>query len=378
MFKFADREQRRKTVTVSLDFALDKADPSQTPAQTVIAHETRRGVRDMMASLPDGERAVVTLFYSGEWSAADIGACLGINESAVKKRLERGRKRLAERMVAPMSNEWRDTAPSRDTRFVEMARLLREITDVLESDAAVVAAYLAPSGKDEGFGAGNDAWASLNVHAVMQPAAMPALATGRGAQVARVAEPILWVDNAQNAPPQGYYRMAIYDAPAGPYEVDWYWHTQTGAAIPSDARILFNRSVPSGAAQASWKHTPESEYPDALRQAWATRTSGEARAEETRNTVHPFYAMWLISAKYTARDPEQTGLPFGEMLLNLLSDTRRNMDRGERVAPEPLAPAPTLAAKTAQLQTLADKMTALGYTPPAAAPRFLALIERGT
>ena len=66
------------------------------------------------------------------------------------------------------------------------------------------------------------------------------------------------------------------------------------------------------------------------------------------------------------------------MLLNLLSDTRRNMDRGERVAPEPLAPAPTLAAKTAQLQTLADKMTALGYTPPAAAPRFLALIERGT
>ncbi|MBC8137184.1 MAG: hypothetical protein H8F28_14990, partial [Fibrella sp.] len=179
----------------------------------------------------------------------------------------------------------------------------------------------------------------------------------------------------QNAPPQGYYQMAIYDAPAGPYEVDWYWYPVAGATIPSDARVLFNRgAIPASGAKKKWEYTPESEYPDAIRRLWASRTPDEAHREETRNTVHLFWAMWLISAKYSARKPGGKELPFAPMLRNLLADTRRNVQGGEWVQPADANGAATLAEKASLLRTLAGEMTALGQAPPDAVPRFLTLI----
>lgn len=375
VFKYADRDRRRERVTVSLETIAEKADGAD-PAREVLMNETRTNVRDIVASLPDGERAAVTLFYMGGHSAAEVGAFLGLTETTVKKRLERARKRLAERMVAIMGEELNSMAPSKETRFVEVARLLRQVTQAAQSDPDVRAAYLAPFGKDEGFGAGNDAWASLNVHLVLQDEALPALATGRDEYVRRVGEPILWVDAQQNAPPQGYYRMAIYDAPAGPYEVDWYWHRASDAVLPSDARVLFHRgAIPTGTTKQTWDFTPESEYPEAIRQLWASRTPEEAHREETRNTVHLFWAMGLISAKYSARDPLQTELPFAPMLRNLLADTRRNIHGGEWVPPTNDNAAPTLATKVAMLRRLMDEMITLGQLPPDAVRRFLSLIE---
>ena len=138
--------------------------------------------------------------------------------------------------------------------------------------------------------------------------------------------------------------------------------------------MLFNRAdVPVLAEKVKWRYTPEGEYPEAIRRVWAARTVEEARQEETRNTVHLFWAMWLISAKYCVRDAAQRETPFAVMLGNLLADTRRNTLGGEWVAPEPPAPAPTLAEKVAALRGLADAMAALGKAPPDAVPRFLAL-----
>ena len=375
VFKYADRDHRRERVTVSLESVAETADGAD-PAREVFMNELQASVRDIVASLPDGERAAVTLFYMGGHSAGEVGAFLGLTEGAVKKRLERARKRLAERMVAIVSEELGDMAPGKETRFVEVARLLRQITQVADADGNVLAPYLAPFGSDEGFGAGNDAWASLNVHLVLRDEALPALATGRGEYIRRAGEPILWNDTQQNAPPRGYYQMAIYDAPAGPYEVDWYWYPATGATIPTDARILFNRGgVPVSDAKKRWDFTPESEYPDAIRRLWASRTPDEAHREETRNTIHLFWAMWLISAKYAARRPDETELPFAPMLRNLLADTRRNVHGGEWVRPTDANGAPTLAEKAALLRTLAGEMSALGQAPPDAVPRFLTLIN---
>ena len=163
------------------------------------------------------------------------------------------------------------------------------------------------------------------------------------------------------------------------YEVDWYWHTASHACIPADARALFNRgAIPISREKTDWSHADESHFPDAIRAVWAARTPDEAHAEETRNTVHLFYAMWLIAAKYCARDPKQTALPFAEMLGNLLSDTRRNVAGGAWMKPEPFAPLPTLADKVAALRTLAASMTALGYAPPDAANRLLAIVAAQT
>ena len=257
------------------------------------------------------------------------------------------------------------TASARDTRFVEVARLLRKVTQVLENDADVLAAYLAPFGTDEGLGAGNDAWASLNVHAILRDDALPALATVAGEYVARITEPILWVTGQQNAPPQGYYRMAIYSAPGGAYEVDWYWHTATGATLPMDARVLFNRAnVPQSDKKITWQYTQEGDYPAALREALAKQSSAERHAESVRNTVHFFWAMWLISSKYVLRDGNQSETPFASLLEDTLADAHHCITGKPRVAPEPPAPAPTPVEKRVHLQRLADAMTALGFAPP--------------
>ena len=256
VFKHADRYRRQSAATASPESIAEAADLSADPVREVIREETRAATRDIVGSLGDGERAAITLFYMAGYSAAEVAAFLGLTETTVKQRLSRARKRLAERMAILVSTELQDMAPSKGTRFVEVARLQRQVTHVLEADDNVLAAYLAPFGKDEGFGAGNDAWASLNVHAVMKEEAMSTLAAGRDGYVRRVGgtsggdsaygEPILWVEGQQNAPPQGYYLMAIYDAPAGPYEVDWYWHAAGGASIPAEGRCcLTGRMCPS-------------------------------------------------------------------------------------------------------------------------------------
>lgn len=98
-----DRLRRRRARFVPLDDvpgAQSLVDDQLQPEATALAREEQRQVQQLLAQLPENYRLAVTLFYWYDLSCQEIGQVMGISEGAVKVRLHRGRKRLAELMRA--------------------------------------------------------------------------------------------------------------------------------------------------------------------------------------------------------------------------------------------------------------------------------------
>lgn len=384
--KCCDRHARRKQLPlVALEAACEAVAPlneQNDPAFALETAEQKAQVLCAVNALAPTDRAVITLFYLGEQhTAPKIAAFLGVSVATVKKRLERARRRLKERMLTMVENTLRENAPSQNARFVEVTNLLRRIEEMLRHDARVGAAYLAHFGKNEGWGPHDDVWSSINVHVVVRDENVDDFATSRRAFAARLGEPLLYVEGAQNAPAAGYYLMAVYDGAAGPYEVDWYWHRQSTTRLPQDTRLLFDRvSLPPAGEPTAWAYT--NDVPPALEKARAARTETEVRADEGRNVVSLFWAMLLIGAKCVARDPHGTEMPFLSNLESLLESARAFCGQPDKSSAAVLSP----AAKLARLRELAREMEALmpqvvavGADVPGAAPerarRFLDQVE---
>ncbi len=60
----------------------------------------RRGLLDLMRTLPRGERDILVMRIVDDLSFADIAAAVGISEQAAKKRSQRGLQRLREKVRA--------------------------------------------------------------------------------------------------------------------------------------------------------------------------------------------------------------------------------------------------------------------------------------
>ncbi len=362
VFKHCDRRTRQRQVqTLPLDAAHEIASSGGDPARAAEEAEGRAQVWDAIQTLPEHERSAVTLFYIGGHSQAEIGAFLSVPVPTVKKRLERARQRLKVRMEM-IEDALSGHAPSRDQRFTEAAALLRRITEGLEADDRVLAAWLVGS-----FGQGDDPWGSAWVQAVVADNQIGTFIRTRRENAARPGEPLLVVEAPQNAPPGGAYLMALYDGEAGPYEVDWYWQARSGAQVPSDAHVLFDRvGLPPSGRPNEFNH---SETPPVLRDAQEAMTPAARRAEEGRNTVSLFWAMLLISASHIARAPADEDVPFLPMLQNLLGDTRQFVGLSRESAPAPTAPDSRLAALReigARMESLMPQVAAEGADVPTA------------
>lgn len=98
-----DRIRRRRMTEVSLDAvapprwqASPLADPETRADRAAEAERVRAG----LAALPEEYRVVVILRYWHDMGYCEIAAILGESESAVKSRLHRARRRLAEYLPA--------------------------------------------------------------------------------------------------------------------------------------------------------------------------------------------------------------------------------------------------------------------------------------
>ena len=101
--------------------------------------ERRSEVRRAVAELPEGERAVVVLFYINEYSRQEIAEFLGITPVAVKKRLATARRRLKERMVHMLQDDLHDQCPSRDSAFaVRVLAFTRQFGDLLRAGTPIL------------------------------------------------------------------------------------------------------------------------------------------------------------------------------------------------------------------------------------------------
>jgi len=104
-----DRLRRRRFRFIPLDEAprLHKSLPDRhpQPEATALAREEEQLFQRLLAQLSENYRLVITLFYWYDLSCQEIGEVVGISEGAVKVRLHRGRKKLAELLCAHESHE---------------------------------------------------------------------------------------------------------------------------------------------------------------------------------------------------------------------------------------------------------------------------------
>ncbi|HTY60423.1 MAG TPA: RNA polymerase sigma factor [Bacteroidota bacterium] len=95
------RESRRQVVTTSLDAAgsSEIRDHNPDPEISFIVSEERGRLGRMIASLPDREAAVLTLYYLEGKEYKEIAGILDISEGSVASAIHRGRERLAGRLL---------------------------------------------------------------------------------------------------------------------------------------------------------------------------------------------------------------------------------------------------------------------------------------
>lgn len=100
-----DQQRRRRLPTFDIDALAEDILPDSLPdpERTVSRSEEERHVHQMLTALPPQDRAAIILRYWHDLSDEEIGQMLGMTVSAVKSRLHRARRHLAQR--------WQDTQP---------------------------------------------------------------------------------------------------------------------------------------------------------------------------------------------------------------------------------------------------------------------------
>ncbi len=97
-----DQLRRRRFWTVSLDHEPQPqlSDGNPTPEQTVSGREQDNQVRALLAHLSPMDRAAVVMYYWYDYSYAEIAEALSLTISAVKSRLHRARRHMAQAWAA--------------------------------------------------------------------------------------------------------------------------------------------------------------------------------------------------------------------------------------------------------------------------------------
>jgi predicted nucleotidyltransferase len=119
----------------------------------------------------------------------------------------------------------------------ERTDLIERVSSILHSDERVVAAWLGGS-----LGSGNaDAYSDVDLWLVVKDGDIEGVREGRRQFVEVLGRPVLISEAPQNAPPGGAYLWTLYAGKHGPQHVDWSWLPETGATIPADAKLLFDK-----------------------------------------------------------------------------------------------------------------------------------------
>lgn len=99
-----DRIRRRKPLVYLDGMGEDgawewQAGESPNPEAEMLHHEQRTQIRELMEDLPPLDKTVITLFYWEGLSYIEIGEATGLSVSAIKSRLFRARRTMAQLLV---------------------------------------------------------------------------------------------------------------------------------------------------------------------------------------------------------------------------------------------------------------------------------------
>ncbi|UYN89693.1 MAG: sigma-70 family RNA polymerase sigma factor [Anaerolineales bacterium] len=93
-----DQYRRARLNTISLDESPEASlgDKSAGPAARLVQRETHDELQALLARLDPRDRAAIILYYWNDLSYEEIAAQLSLSESALKSRLHRARRSLAD------------------------------------------------------------------------------------------------------------------------------------------------------------------------------------------------------------------------------------------------------------------------------------------
>lgn len=101
-----DQQRKKKLPSIDLDEIIEFSaeDPAPNPESVMIQSEFSDSVQQQLAQLSEGDRAVLVLRYWHEMSEDEICATLNLSKSAVKSRLHRARRHMAEQCLVAEDN----------------------------------------------------------------------------------------------------------------------------------------------------------------------------------------------------------------------------------------------------------------------------------
>ena len=272
-----------------------------------------------------------------------------------------------------MSKVLAETSANQETRRALLGRraergaLLAHITQVLESDHRIAAAWLFGSA---GRGEADDL-SDLDLRVIVFDEHIQAICQGRQAYAAQAGEAVLFQEAPQNRPAGGAFLLALYAGEFGPQEVDWTWEPLSGACLWPDTRLLLNRAGITRQGEMPWGYQPR---------------PAQTPLEEAVQRVNSFWAMLLIVAKYAARSPREDAMGLIGMAVQPLREVSEYVGQSPRYVMEDLPPHGRPQEKVRLLRALAGEMEALmpaveargGVVPWTAVPQargFFDLVE---
>lgn len=263
-----------------------------------------------------------------------------------------------------------ETAQALYARRAERDALLCRLTQMLEADTRIAAAWLFGSvGRGEA-----DDLSDLDLRVVVADAHIADVCAQRQAYAAQIGAPALCQEAPQNRPAGGAFLLALYPGEFGPQEVDWTWQPLSGACLWPQTRLLLNRAGLTQVGEMPWGYQPVSPL---------------SPLEELVRKVHGFWAMLLVIAKYAARSPWEERMGLVGMSVQPLREVSEALGITPKYTLESLPPHGSPREKLRLLRDIADQMEALmpvieaqgGRVPWAVLPHarhFLDLVEATT
>lgn len=184
-------------------------------------------------------------------------------------------------------------------RRAEREALLARVVAVLTADSRVCAAWLIGS-----LGRGDaDDLSDIDVWVIVADEYADSVKVAQQEYVTQIGLPLQIEEAPQNAPPNGAYLCAIYPGQTGAHVIDWYWQPRTGAQLPANCRVLFDRAgIP----------------PSPPEKALSAAEHGSAATDNT----HFFWGMVNIAAKTIARRQPWSALGHITTIRFLLDEVR--------------------------------------------------------
>ena len=121
--------RKKRATTQSIELVVEPASTQPEPAAIVEAQELRERLQAAIRQLPEVQRLVTILCYIDGYSQQEVADFMEVSVEAVKKRLQRARQQLKERMIDMVQEDLQKHRPSKDEKFWQTVQLSTTLED---------------------------------------------------------------------------------------------------------------------------------------------------------------------------------------------------------------------------------------------------------